>query len=242
MTDPSWRSPTTSTPPLPTLEWMFVCLRETSGLLRLLDSPPPSYIIPAPQAFVNFNNFTLSTTGAICQVLNRWAITSPCYLWLVSVYYGKGKSRGMGNAQVRILMAEDEAAVSEVMRLALRREGWQVDVVEMGWRRWSGLTEQIQEQHGILPGFEDDRSPSHWTMSFVSLCSRRCASCGSTRPSTRKRTTSGDPLEEMVTRSTSPLKTTGVDSTPPQSTPTEAEVSGLAPSASVVTGSWKSTP
>jgi len=49
------------------------------------------------------------------------------------------------NPGARTIVAEDESPVAEMVKLALRRQGWQVDVVT-GSPRDKGLCEIVEEE------------------------------------------------------------------------------------------------
>lgn len=71
--------------------------------------------------------------------------------WLMQ---SKGRQKDMGNLRVRILIAEDNPSIAAVMKLALNRQGWQVEVVEDGL---AAVERALAEEYDLI--LMDHRMP-----------------------------------------------------------------------------------
>lgn len=92
----------------------------------------------------------------------------------------------MRNPQIRILVAEDERSVAEVMRLTLSRQGWQVDIAGDGLE---AVAQALAEQYDLI--LMDHRMPRCSGMEAA----RRIRAA---RPEQRMAMVTGSPTDEAL--------------------------------------------
>jgi CheY-like chemotaxis protein len=101
---------------------------------------------------------------------------------------GKERQEDMGDSQVRILIAEDNPPVAEVMRLALSRQGWWVQVVGNGLE---AVEQTLAEEYDLI--LMDHRMPG---CSGAEAARRILAA----RPSQRIAMVTGTPADREIRR------------------------------------------